>query len=302
LNEAIHYDAIIVGGGPAGLSAALVLGRCRRRVLVCDTGSPRNAASRGLHGFVTRDGVLPQEFLQIARAELEQYAVEVLAREVVAAEPEAGGFAVTLGDGRTLRCRKLLLATGVVDQIPEIPGAREMYGRGVYHCPYCDGWEVRDQPVAVYGPGVDAAKLALGLTTWTRDVALLTGGKSRLRPERRARLARNGVAVREDRIVALEGREDILERVVFASGEPLPRRALFFRTGQHQRSRLAEKLGCALNRKGTVTTNRLSGTCVPGVFCAGDASDDVQLVIVAAAEGAKAAFAINHELQREDLA
>jgi thioredoxin reductase len=301
VSESPPYDAIIVGGGPAGLSAALVLGRCRRRILVCDVGKPRNAASRGLHGFLTRDGILPEKLLEIGRRQLEPYGVEITRREVVRVKAGPRGFRVRLDDGRRLRCRKLLLATGVVDQVPRIPGAAEMYGRSVFHCPYCDGWEVRDQPVAVYGRRVDAADLALGLTQWTRDVVLLTDGPSRMSPQRRERLARNGVGVREDPVARFEGRDGALARVVFARGKPLARRALFFRTSQYQRSPLAEALGCEFNHKGTVRTDRLSATCVPGLYCAGDASEDVQLVIVAAAEGAKAAFAMDQALQKEEL-
>ena len=295
------YDAIIVGGGPAGLSAALVLGRCRRRVLVCDAGKPRNAASRGVHGFLTRDGVLPDELRRLGRQQLEPYGVELASRQAVDAKAEPGGFAVTLDDGRRLRCRKLLIATGVVDQVPDIPGVHEMYGRSVFHCPYCDGWELRDQPVAVYGRRLDAANLALGLTNWTRDVVLLTDGPSRMNRQRHDRLARNGIGLREEPVERFEGRDGMLERVVFRKGESLARRGLFFRTAQYQRAALAEKLGCEFNHKGTVRTDRLSATCVPGLYCAGDASEDVQLAIVAAAEGAKAAFAIDQVLQKEDL-
>ena len=301
MSDSPLYDAIIAGGGPAGLSAALVLGRCRRRVLVCDAGKPRNAASPGVHGFLTRDGVLPEELRRLGRQQVEPYGVELASRQVLDAKVEPGGFAVTLDDGRRLRCRKLLIATGVVDQVPDIPGAREMYGSSVFHCPYCDGWELRDQPVAVYGRRLDAANLALGLTNWTRDVVLLTDGPSRMNRQRRDRLARNGIGVREEPVKLFEGRDGVLERVVFWRGEPLARRGLFFRTSQYQRSPLAEKLGCEFNRKGTVRTDRLSATCVPGLYCAGDASEDVQLAIVAAAEGAKAAFAIDQVLQKEDL-
>src|SRR5262245_30346197 len=149
------YDVIIVGAGPAGLSAALMLGRSRRRVLVCDTGHPRNAAARAMHGFLTRDGMPPLEFLAIAREQLRQYdTVELRGVEVVeaACHPDAS-FHVALADGARHTSRKLLIATGVVDNVPEIPGFRELYGRSVFHCPYCDGWEVRDQPLAIYGRG-----------------------------------------------------------------------------------------------------------------------------------------------------
>ena len=155
MNAAPDYDVIVVGAGPAGLSAALMLGRCRRSVVVFDNSKPRNAASRALHGYLTRDGIAPADFLQLARGELAQYdSVEIRSEEVTAAECRPGdGFVVTVASGGTLRARKLLLATGVVDNLPDIPGFREMYGRSVFHCPYCDGWELCDRPLAVYGRG-----------------------------------------------------------------------------------------------------------------------------------------------------
>ncbi len=294
------YDAIIVGGGPAGLSAALLLGRCRRRVLVCDVGKPRNATSHALHGYLSRDGISPADFLRIGREQLEPYGVEIQLREVVDAETAGTGFSVSLGDGRRLSCRKLLLASGVVDQLPDFEGVEERYGSSVFHCPYCDAFEQRDQPLAAYGPGRRAVGLALSLKTWSRDVTLCTGGHGRLPVGDRERLDRNGISVRSERIVRLEGEGGGLERIVFEQGEPLEPRALFFHTGQHQRSPIAERLGCQFNRRGAIRTNRLAGTRVPGLYAAGDASEDVQLVIVAAAEGAKAGFAINAALQQEE--
>ena len=296
------YEAIIVGAGPAGLSAALILARCRRRILVCDVGRPRNFASRGLHGFLSRDGVEPAELLRIGREDLARYGVSILPREVVAARAVPEGFRVSLDDGRELACRRLLLATGVVDVVPDWEGAREMYGRSLFHCPYCDGWEMRDQPLAVFGPGREAYRLALSLTRWSSDVVLCTGPKARLSTSERSRLERHGIALRRDPIVRLEGKDGLLERIVFEAGDPLPRRGLFFRTGQYQRSPLAEQLGCEFNHKGTVKTNDFEGTCVPGLYVAGDASEDVQLAIIAASEGVRAAFAINHGFMKEETA
>ena len=235
------YDAIVIGGGPAGLSAALILGRCRRRILVCDAGQPRNASSTALHGFLTRDGISPLEFLRLAREELSQYGVELLLRQVVEAAATSSGFEVVLSDGRRITCRKLLLATGVVDRLPDVEGAKEMYGRSLFHCPYCDGWESRDQPLAVYGSDHAAAGLALGLKTWSGDVVLCTGGM-RLAGEEADRLSRNGVSIRREKVLRFEGTDGRLERVVFAAGEPLERRAVFFHSGAHQRSPLAERL------------------------------------------------------------
>ena len=296
-------DVIIVGAGPAGLSAALMLGRCRRRVLVFDNDKPRNAASLALHGFITRDGTSPKEFRALARRELDQYrTVEIRAGEVVGAQCQSDGrFTVDVDDGRQYRARKLLLATGVVDNLPDIPGFKELYGRGVFHCPYCDGWEVRDQPLAVYGKGDRGYGVALELLAWSRDVVLCTDGPSGIDPGELDRLARNGVAVRETRVARLDGDDGVLKTIVFADGSSLDRRALFFSTGQYQRSDLLVRLGCEFNDKGTVRTGKYETTHLPGLFVTGDASRAVQWVIVAASEGAEAAFAINTDLIKEDL-
>lgn len=296
------YDVVIVGGGPAGLSAALVLGRCSRRVLVCDDGHPRNEASRAMHGFLSRDGMPPAEFLRIARDQLAPYTtVELRDVTVTDARCDAGCFVTTLQGGESIRSRKLLIATGVRDNLPEIDGLPELYGRSVFHCPYCDGWEVRDQPLAVYGREEKGYGLALELTAWSRDILLCTDGPAGLEDEKRTRLERNGIALREDRVVRLEGADGVLERIVFEHGAPSARRALFFTTGQYQQSPLATRLGCEFNDKGTVRTGKYETTHLPGLYVAGDASRAVQWVIVAASEGAEAAFAINTDLIKEDL-
>lgn len=296
------FDVIIVGGGPAGLSAALVLGRCRRSVLVCDAGRPRNAASHALHGFITRDGSNPAEFLELARRDLAQYeTVELIRAEVTSVNRTNDNFELTLNNGQSVRSRKLLLATGVVDELPDVDGLREFYGRSVFHCPYCDGWEIRDQPIAVYGTGENALGLALELTLWSRDLVLCTDGPSELTTEQTERLAEHSIALREDRLERLEGRDGVLERVIFVNGDNLERRAMFFSTGQHPRSDLAKDLGCEFTDQGCVATGEYEATTVPGAYAAGDTSHMVQFVIVAAAEGAQAAVAINKELMKEDL-
>ena len=295
------YDVIIVGAGPAGLSAALMLGRSRRRVLVCDTRRPRNAASRAMHGFLTRDGMPPLEFLATAREQMRQYdTVELRDVEVIDAACRDARFHVALADGSRHASRKLLIATGVVDNLPEIPGFRELYGQSVFHCPYCDGWEVRDQPLAIYGRGARGLGLSLELTGWSRDLVLCTDGPPGIDAADLARLARYGIRVRDERVVRLDA-ADTRVRVIFASGDPLPRRALFFTTGQTQQSQLALALGCEFNDKGTVRTGRYESTHLQGLYVAGDASRAVQWVVVAAAEGAEAAFAINTDLLKEDL-
>src|SRR2546423_1983364 len=196
------YDVIVVGAGPAGLSAALMLGRSRRRVLVCDSGKPRNAASLAMHGYLTRDGIPPREFLRVARAQLKEYeCVELRDVEVTAAACDGDGrFHVTLITGEEVTSRKLLIATGVVDNIPDIPGFADLFGRSVFHCPYCDGWEVRDQPLAIYGRGARGYGLSLELTGWSRDLVLCTDGPAEIQAVELARLERYGIKVREERL------------------------------------------------------------------------------------------------------
>jgi thioredoxin reductase len=298
----VKYDCIVVGAGPAGLSAALMLGRCRRRILVCESGEPRNAPSGRIHNYLTRDGIAPLEFLGLGRKDVQQYpSVEFLAAEVIDASRISDGFTIALADGTRLNTRKLLLATGVVDDIPDIEGLRPLYGTSVHHCPYCDGWEWRDRPIAIYGDGEEGSALALGLTVWSDDLVLCTGG-GRLTPQQREQLAAAGVGVREEEVVRLEGQQGWLSRIIFAQGEPLLRQALFFSSSQHQHSDLPLRLGCRFTGKGAVNTGSCEATDVPGLYVAGDASKEAQFVIIAAAEGAEAGMAINKALLKEDLA
>jgi thioredoxin reductase len=294
-------DVVVVGAGPAGLSAALVLGRCRRRIVVIDRGRPRNAASRALHGFLTRDGTPPAELLRIAREQLAPYeTVHLEVGEAVEAQCRDGGFDVGLSDGRRYHSRKLLLATGVVDDVPDVEGVAELYGRSVFHCPYCDAWELRDQPMVVYGRGAGGAGLALQLTAWSDSVTLCTDGRGRLSSTQREQLGRHRIAVREEPVARLEGADGQLQYVVFRNGDRVSARALFFSTPNRQASDLAARLGCQFTQKGAVQTGRYEATSIPGLYVAGDASRLVQLAIVAASEGAKAAFAINKALLEED--
>lgn len=294
-------DVVVVGGGPAGLNAALMLGRCRRRVVVFDAGKPRNAAAAHSHGFLTRDGMPPLDILAHGREELVTYGVEICKDLVTHVESDQQGITVTVEGGARLAARKLLLATGVVDALPDIQGFADLYGTSIHHCPYCDGWENRDQPLAVYGTPDGASGLALTLLTWSTDLVVCTNGR-RLNARARGRLAAAGIPARTEQIVRLEGTDGRLGRIVFAQGPALDRHALFFNTGHGQRSALAEQLGCRFTGNGHVRCDRTGRTGVPHLFIAGDANGDVQFVVVAAAEGAKAAVAINKELEAEDRA
>lgn len=294
------FDAVIVGGGPAGLSAALMLGRCRRRVLVLDLGHPRNQRSKALHGYLTRDGIAPASLIDLGRSELLTYGVDIRPIGVTGARLVDDHYHVSLGDGTAEEARYLLIATGVVDDLPAIPGFEECYGRSIFHCPYCDGWELRDRPLAALGRGSDVAGLALGLKTWSADVIVCTNG-SRLDRRLRERLGRNDIPIRSEPIARIEHADGACTSIMFERGDSLPREAMFFATGQHPQSSLAISLGCALNHRGTVKTGTACDTSVPRLFVAGDASRDAQFVVVAAAEGVKAACAINKALQLEEL-
>lgn len=305
----MKHDAMIIGGGPAGLSAALILGRCGRSVVIFDAGRPRNYAARQIHNYLTRDGVDPARLRQISLREISRYRVMLHRELVVKATRREGGFQVRTNSGRMLGARTLLIATGVADLFPNLRNFHAFYGAGVHHCPYCDALTYKDRPIAVYGSGRAALGLAMCLRTWSRELTLVTDGTPvDSRTRREAKLL--GFALRVDRIRRLctrggqnaPARGDPFGAIDFENGPPLIARALFFNTGQVQRSDLPAQLGCITNKDGGIAHDKRQRTCVPGLFLAGDASRDVQFVIVAAAEGAKAGVAMNRYLQDIEIA
>ncbi|RYY98339.1 MAG: NAD(P)/FAD-dependent oxidoreductase [Chitinophagaceae bacterium] len=295
------FDCIIIGGGPAGLNAAVVLGRCRRTVLLFDTEKYRNRWSHGMHNYLTRDHVPPAEFLRLCAPELEKYGVQKLKKMIVRATRNHDDvFEVTDSEGTMYFSKKLLVATGLRDNLPELEGFREMYGKSVFHCPYCDGWEVQDKQLAVYAKAKDGSELAMALKTWTDQVTYFTDG-ARIKPGTREYLEACGVTIITEPLEKLVGDDGQIRAVRLRDGSERSCDALFFVNGFTQQCDLAEAFGCNVGRKGAVITNRQQQTNIPGLYVAGDAARDVHFVVVAAAEGAKAGVNINKELIKEGI-
>ena len=301
------YDVLIVGAGSAGLSAALTLGRCRRRVLLADGGPTRNAPSPAVHSFFTRDGIRPAQLLHLGHEQLAPYpTVEARELKIKQLTKLAHGFRATgeTGQGHAFEAttRRVLLATGVRDVLPPQPGFHELWGSSVLHCPYCHGYEVRDQPLAVYGRGKAVVGLALLISRWSPDVVVVTDGPGHLTDYARQRLRRQRIPVREEPIARLVGTlTGGLRCVEFTDGTYLECRALFLHPPQEQRSPLAAELGARITGKGAVWVDKNAQTTVPGLYAAGDMVPGQQQALLAAASGGKAAICMNEALTKEDV-
>ncbi len=311
MNETPDWDCIVVGGGAAGLSAALVLGRARRRTLVVDAGRPSNRHAHGIGGLLGHDGRPPAELYAHGREELARYPSVVLrVGEVVGGEPLDGGFVLRVedtsaGGPQRERTRRVLLATGMDYQPPELPGLAELVGRSVFFCPFCHGWEFRDRPLAVLNASPFAAHLALLLRNWSDDVVLLTDGPAPLDAADRERLSAAGVRIEERQLAGLVARDGELREVAFAEGEPLPRAGLLVHAGLRQRSTLAAQLGATAAEPtpmatDAVTVDGMSRTTAPGVFAAGDVVGRPPLVANVIAGGASAGAMVVQSLVAEE--
>ncbi|WP_043267609.1 NAD(P)/FAD-dependent oxidoreductase [Streptomyces sp. CT34] len=296
-------DVIVIGAGPGGLQAALTLGRSRRSTLLLDAGPGRNEPAHEVHNFLSREGAGPEELRAIGLRELAAYpTVEVRRAEAVAAISQEGGYTVRLSDGTAESARRLVLATGVVDVLPDIEGLAPLWGRTAVHCPYCHGWEVRDRPFAVLALRPQDAYFAAHLTRWSADVVLCLDGKDELPEDQRKLLASTNVQVRPEPVVRLEGKGSELQRMVFESGPVLERGALFLKPPTKQRSDLPRLLGCDILDDDCVQVDNFARTAVRGVYAVGDMARRPEIpiatpqVALAAAEGATAAVAIDTEL------
>jgi len=291
------FDVVVVGGGAAGLSAALVLVRARRMVVVVDAGAPRNAPAAHMHGFLTRDGMPPRELLAAGRAEVSSYGGRLIDDTVVGVEP---GFHVRLASGSQLQARRVLVATGLRDELPEIPSVRERWGRDLLHCPYCHGWEVRDQPLGVLGGTPEAVQHTLLVRQWSPDVTLFPHTDV-LSPEQREQLSARDIRVVEGMVARLVVDDDQLQGVELGDGTVIPRTAVFVRPRFVPNADLLTGLGCAVDEHGWVVHDPAGRTTVAGVWVAGNAVDPRAQVITAAGQGSAAAIALNADLVNKDL-
>lgn len=295
------YDVIIAGGGPAGCSAAIVLARSKRKILLIDEGNHRNRQSNGIHNYLTRDGILPSEFLSAASGELQRYNVSILKAKAVSVKQLTGkGFEVCDNHNNSYLCRRLLVATGVSDKIPDIPGMKELWGACIFHCPFCDGWECREGKIALYASRKNGFGMALALNHLCADVTLLTDGAYYLKPIQRRQLEALHIDVISTKVRQLNYTGKTLHNVEFVNGRKLDCNHIFVLHTHHVNDELLKQLSCRCTKKGAALTNRRQETSIRGVYVAGDASFDIHMVSTAAAEGVKAAVAIHNDLLKAD--
>ncbi|MFC3997629.1 NAD(P)/FAD-dependent oxidoreductase [Nocardiopsis sediminis] len=303
--DGIRYDVVVVGGGPAGLSGALVLGRARRSVLVVDSGEPRNAPAAHMHGFLSRDGAAPGDLLEAGRREVSAYGGAFVTGRALSASRQGGGFAVGLDTGSTVWARRLLVAGGITDELPDVPGLAARWGRDVLHCPYCHGWEVRDRPIGVLATGPMSVHQALHFRQWTGDLTLLTHTGPAPAGEEREQLAARGIAVVEGEAAGLETAGDRLAGVRLHTGETIPLDALAVAPRAVPRAEVLAALGVepTPHPRGIgayITADATGLTSVPGVWVAGNLADLTANVLASAASGSTAAMAINGDLIADD--
>jgi thioredoxin reductase len=286
------YDVVIIGGGPAGLAAALVLGRARRRVAVVDSGEPRNAAAHESHGFLTRDGVPPAELLRLGRSEVAGYGVALVDDRAVSVR---SGFEVALASGEVLSARRLLVTAGVRDELPDVPGVAELWGDQVHFCPYCHGYEVHDDQVGVVADGPLGVVKAVMLREWAADVVLFPGDYE-LTADEAAQLEKRGIGVATGKVTRLAVTDGRLTGVDLADGRTVARSAVFVNPVFVPKDTLLKDLGCDLTDQGWVAVDREGRTSVDGVWAAGNVVDPKAQLLSGAGAGAATAVALNHDL------
>ncbi len=299
-NSQNQWDVIVVGGGPAGCSAAMVLARSKRKVLLIDGGKQRNIRSHGLRNFLTRDGIKPPDFLKLAYADLQKYDVTYEEGEIIDSSRNEKGFVLKDDEGREFHARKVLLATGVTDIIPEVEGMEALWGQSVFHCPFCDGFECCEYKIGLYAHLHNGYAMAIALRHISNHVTLYTDGRRYLRKAQREELLKRGIEIVTKKLQRLVHHDLKLEEVELEDGALVPCDFMFVHHHYQVNGTLLNQLTCRLSKAGAAITNRRQETSVPGVYVAGDASHDVHFAVVAAAEGVKAAVSIHNALLHED--
>jgi thioredoxin reductase (NADPH) len=299
------FDVAIIGGGPAGLSAGVALARALRSVVVIDAGEQRNLKAEGVHGFLSREGMSPKKLVSAGREELARYGGTAVEGFVTSASRDGGNFILSLKDGSTVAARRLLIASGITDELPELPGLAERWGRDVLYCPYCHGWEIRNQRIGVLASDSNAVPEALTFRQWSPDVTLFLNGALSLSPEEEEQLRARSVRVVHGRVQRLENANDRLVGVVLDGGSLVPLDVLAVSPATVSKANMLQRLGlepCGLDEgEGTcLETDEAGLTSCPGVWAAGNATDVAAQVMTAAAAGLRAAAAINADLVLAD--
>lgn len=299
----MKVDCAIIGGGPAGLNAALVLGRSRRVVIVFDHNRPRNAVTNESHGFITRDGVEPRELRRLAHADIDKYpSVTIKPDKVAEVRGFGAGFQLMTSNGVIYEARTIILAAGLKESLPAIAGIRDFYGKSLFSCPYCYGWELRYQSLVVISEGSNIFSLAKTVSNWSRNMLVCTNGVERLNKLQIDQLESRGIQVSQQRIKALLGENGRLNRVVFADSTVINRAGGFVTPSWDQAAPFGEALGCAMTPSGGFVTDDYGRTSIRGVYAAGDSSIIVPAqLIVAAGEGSKAAIGANTDMTQQDF-
>ncbi|MFD0677026.1 MULTISPECIES: NAD(P)/FAD-dependent oxidoreductase [unclassified Paenibacillus] len=293
-------DVAIIGGGPAGLNAALVLGRAMKRVAVIDAGRPRNAVTREIHGFLTRDGISPSVFRQIAKEEISAYpSVSFVADIAVSITGTDGRFQIETAQEQTFTSKKILFAVGMQDQPLAIPGLADVYGKSAFVCPYCDGWELRYQPLVIINKGAELMHFAPLISGWTNRFAVCTNGPDQLTDAEREELQRNQVPLFDSPIRYIDSSHGIVRQVVLEDGTTVPCTGIFFKPELVIGSDLPRTIGCQITEWGAVVVDDFGKTNVPGIYSAGDAASRMHQAIAAASMGAFVAAVISNELNTE---